>query len=140
MQNAMNQILRDLILKKIISFVDDIPIKSYKEEVKDLTLDSDRCRRFVKDHIEDVKKILMKLEEVDLTLSIDKSKFRIDEIVVVRYLCGRYGIIPNLEKVAAIARIKAYSSITEVGFLELISSITFGFFTLLIGLSDYTIS
>lgn len=136
----MNQILRDLILKKTISFVDDIPIKSYKEEVKDLMLDSDRCRRFVKDHIEDVKKILMKLEEVDLTLSIDKSKFRIDEIVVVRYLCGRYGIIPNLEKVAAIARIKACSSITEVGFLELISSITFGFFTLLIGLSDYTIS
>jgi len=62
----------------------------------------------------DVERILKRLEEVDLTLSIDKSKFGFDEIVVVGHLCGRYRRKPNLEKVDAIARMKACSSTTEV--------------------------
>jgi hypothetical protein len=114
MQSAMNQILREFVPEKTIPFVDDIPIKGCKEEVKDLTEDADGCRKFVKDHIEDVEKILKRLEEVDLTLSLEKSKFGVDEIVVVGHLCGTYGRKPNPEKVDAIARMKACSSITEV--------------------------
>ena len=114
MQSAMNQILKDFVPDKTIPFVDDIPIKGCKEEAKDLTLDADGCRMFVKNHINDVDKILKRLEEVDLTLSIDKSKFGFDEIVVVGHLCGRYGRKPNPEKVDAIARMRACSSTTEV--------------------------
>ena len=114
MQSTMNQILKDFVPDKTIPFVDDIPIKGYKEEAKDLTLDADGCRMFVKNHINDVDKILKRLKEVDLTLSIDKSKFGFDEIVVVGHLCGRYGRKPNPEKVDAIARMKACSSTTEV--------------------------
>ena len=51
---------------------------------------------------------------MDLTLSIDKSKFGVDGILVVRHLCGRYGQKPNLEKVDVITRMKACSRITEV--------------------------
>jgi hypothetical protein len=114
MQSAMNQILRDFVPEKTIPFVDDIPIKGCQEGAKDLTLDADGCRVFVKNHITDVNRILERLEEVDLTLSIDKSKFGFDEIQVVGHLCGRYGRKPNPEKVDAIARIKACSSITKV--------------------------
>jgi len=114
MQSAMNQILKEFVPEKTIPFVDDIPIKGCKEDTKDLTLETDGCRRFIKEHIEDVERILKRLEEVDLTLSIDKSKFGVDEIVVVGHLCGRYGRKPNPEKVDAISRMKACSSITEV--------------------------
>ena len=41
------------MLEKTIPFVDDIPIKGFKEEVKDSTLDADGCKRFVNDRIED---------------------------------------------------------------------------------------
>lgn len=114
MQSAMNQILRDFVPEKTIPFVDDIPIKGCPERVKDSTMDADGCRVFVKNHITDVERILKRLEEVDLTLSIDKSKFGFDEIVVVGHLCGRYGRKPNPEKVDAIARMKACRSTTEV--------------------------
>lgn len=79
-----------------------------------MTLDSDGCRRFVKDHIRYVEKILNRLEEVDLILSLEKSRFAIDEIMVVGHLCGTYGKKPNPEKVDVIARMTACSNITEV--------------------------
>lgn len=114
MQNAMNQILKDFVPEKTIPFVDDIPIKGCKEEIKDLTIDDDGCRVFVKEHIKDVDMILNRLGEVDLTLSIEKSKFGVGEIVVVGHLCGLYGRKPNPEKVDAISRMKSCGSITEV--------------------------
>jgi hypothetical protein len=117
MQSAMNQILRDFVPEKTIPFVDDILIKGCQEGAKDLTLDADGCRIFVKNHITDVNRILERFEEVDLshlTLFINKSKFGFDEILVVGHLCGRYGRKPNPEKVDAIARMKACISITEV--------------------------
>ena len=114
MQNAMNQILRDFVPEKTIPFIDDVPIKGCKQEDKDLMVQEDGCRAFVSNHIDDVAKILSKLEEVNLTLSIDKSKFGVNEILVVGHLCGSYGRKPNPEKVDAIGRMKAYNSITEV--------------------------
>ena len=110
----MNQILKDFILDKTIPFVDDIPIKGCKEKTKDLTLDAKGCRIFIKNHINDVDKILKRVEEKDLILSFDKFKFGFNEIIVVEYLCGRYGRKPNLEMVDAIARMEACSSTTEV--------------------------
>ena len=94
--------------------MDDIPIKGCDEKKKDSTIQGDGCRAFVNDHINDVTKILSRLEEVNLTLSIDKSKFGVDEILVVGHLYGSYGRKPNPEKVNAIGRMKACSSVTEV--------------------------
>jgi Integrase zinc binding domain/RNase H-like domain found in reverse transcriptase/Reverse transcriptase (RNA-dependent DNA polymerase) len=114
MQSAMNQILRDFVPEKTIPFVDDIPIKGCEVKERDLTVQEDGCRAFVSNHIEDVTKILSRLEEVNITLSIEKSKFGVDEILVVGHLCGSYGRKPNPEKVDAIGRMKACSSVTEV--------------------------
>ncbi len=63
--------------KKTIPFEDDVLIKDCKEDGKDSTLDKDRCRRFVREHIEDIDKILGRIEEVNWTLSIDKSNSEI---------------------------------------------------------------
>jgi hypothetical protein len=114
MQSVMNQILRNFVPKKTISFVDDIRIKGCQEGAKNLTIDADGCRIFVKNHITDVERILEGLEEVDLTLSINKSKFGFDEIIVVGYICERYGRKPNSEKVDAITGMTVCSSIIEV--------------------------
>jgi len=94
--------LQDFVPQKTIPFVDDIPIKGCEEVIRDLTFQDNGCQTFVNDHIDDVDKILKRFEEVDLTLSIEKSKFRVDEILVVGHLCGWYGRKPNLEKVNAI--------------------------------------
>ena len=102
------------MLDKTIPFVNDIPIKGCKEETKNLTLDVEGCRMFVRNHINDVDKILKRLEEMDLNLSIDKSKFGFDEIIIVGHLYERYDRKPNLEKVDAIVRMKACSSTTKV--------------------------
>jgi hypothetical protein len=110
----MNQILRDFVPEKTILFMNDIPIKRCQEGAKDLTMDADGCRVFVKNHIMDIERILKKLEEVELILSIDKSKFGFDEIIVVGHSCGRYGRKPNPEKIDAIARMKIYSTITKI--------------------------
>jgi hypothetical protein len=47
---------------------------------------------------------------VELILSTEKSKFGVEEIMVVRHLCTRYGRKSNSKKVDAITRIKACSS------------------------------
>ena len=51
---------------------------------------------------------------MNLTLSIEKSKFGVEEILVVGHLCGSYGRKPNPEKVDASGRMKACSTFTEV--------------------------
>ena len=114
MQNAMNQILKDFVLEKTIPFVDDIPTKGCEEAKRDSTVQDNGCRVFVNEHIKDVDCILSRLEEVDLTLSIEKSKFGTNEILVVGHQCGWYGRKPNPEKVDAIGKMKACSNITEV--------------------------
>ena len=114
MQNAMNQILKDFVPEKTIPFVDDIPIKDCKEAKRDSTVQDNGCRAFVNEHIKDVDRILSRLKEVDLTLSIEKSKFGTNEILVVGHQCGWYGRKPNPEKVDAIGKMKACSNTTEV--------------------------
>ena len=87
MQNAMNQILKNFVPEKTIPFVDDIPIKGCEEAKRDSTVQDNGCRAFVNEHIKDVDRILSRLEEVDLTVSIEKSKFGTNEILVVGHQC-----------------------------------------------------
>ena len=79
-----------------------------------MTVDEDGSRTFINDHIANVENILERIKEVDMTLSVDKSKNGVGEIVVVGHLCGLYGQKPNFGKVDAIGRMKVCISITEV--------------------------
>ena len=76
---------------------------------------TDRCRRFVTDHIADCTKILQRLEGVWLTFSGEKSAFGPPEILVVGHLCGSYCRKPSPTKVEDISAIKEEcGSVTEV--------------------------
>ena len=114
MQNVINQILKDFIPKKTMPFVDDIPIKGCEEAKRDSPVKDNGCKAFVNEHIKDVDRILSKLEEVDLTLSIEKSKFGTNEILMVGHQCGWYGRKPNPEKLDAIGKMKACSNTTKI--------------------------
>ena len=114
MWNAMNQIPKKFVLEKTILFVDDIPIKGCEKAKIDYTIQNNGCNGFVNEHIKDVNNILSRLEEVDLTLSIEKSKFETNEIFVIRHQCGWHGRKHNLEKMDAIGKIKAYNNTTKV--------------------------
>ena len=114
MQYAMNQILKDFVVEKTMPFVNDILIKGCEEAKRDSIIQDNGCRAFVNKHIKDVGHILSRLEEVDLTLSIEKFKFGTKEILVVGHQCGWYGRKPNPEKVDTIGKIKACSNTTEV--------------------------
>lgn len=60
-------------------------------------------------HIQDVRWILGRLQEVHLTLSSSKSHFGIFDIVVVGHLCSAFGRRQNMEKLNVIAK-KLYSN------------------------------
>jgi hypothetical protein len=114
MQNAMNTILREFIPDKTIPFVDDLPMKGCMVSSKNEELVGNGCRKFVADHIEDVERILARLEESNLTLSAEKSSFGVSEITVVGHLCGPYGRRPNPLKVNVIQLMKDCKNVTEV--------------------------
>ncbi|KAL3699107.1 hypothetical protein R1sor_017129 [Riccia sorocarpa] len=114
MQNAMHKVLREFVPEITIPFLDDIPMKGCATEEKDETLDATGCRKFVSDHIRDVGKILNRLREVHLTLSGEKSRFGMPEILVVGHVCDSSGRRPNPVKVEAIDRLADCRSTTEV--------------------------
>ena len=113
MRSVMNKIMKEFVPEKPIPFMDDISIKGCKVKITNFTLGTDECRRFINDHIKNVDKILKMIEEVDLILFIDKSKFRVDEILVVGHLRGSYGRKTNPEKVDVITRMKACSRLLK---------------------------
>ncbi|KAL3680762.1 hypothetical protein R1sor_023718 [Riccia sorocarpa] len=114
MQNAMHKVLREFVPEITIPFLDDIPMKGCATEEKDETVDATGCRKFVNDHIRDVGKILNRLREVHLTLSGEKSRFGVPEILVVGHVCDSSGRRPNPVNVEAIARVADCRSTTEV--------------------------
>ena len=131
--NVINQILKDFVPEKTISFVNDIPIKGCEEAKRDYSVQDNGCKAFINEHIKDVNNMLSRLEAVDLTLFIKKSKFGTNEILMVGHQCEWYGKKSNPKKMDAIGRMKAYSSTTEVRrFLGACVSIKFGFLILLI--------
>ena len=72
------------------------------------------CRKFVTEHIDDVESILTRLEEANLTLSVEKSSFGVSKITVVGHLCGPYGRRPNPTKVNVIQLMKDCKNVIEV--------------------------
>ncbi len=93
----------------------------------------------MKKHIEDVEYILTRLEEVNLTLSLEKSNFGVEEIIVVGHLYGSYGRKLNPEKIDAISSTKACKNTTEVRrFWKLVDFIIFGYLILGILQNLYT--
>ena len=75
----------------------------------------------VKEHNENLLKLLKRLEERNLTLNKDKCLIGMDKIVFMGLLLNKYGVGPTEEKVRAVKDAKAPSTTAEVrSFLGLI--------------------
>lgn len=114
MQNAMNRVLQPFIPEKTRPFLDDIPIKGCLYKARDQTIRPDGMRQFVWEHLQDVEAILQRLIEVGLTLSLEKSSFGLEEIMVVGQICGPLGRRPSEAKVDVIKEMKDCRTISEV--------------------------
>jgi hypothetical protein len=113
MVNAMNKVLKDCILNIMMPFLDDIPIKGCSDE-KNKMKDKDGCKKFVIHHVKDYKKVLQRLEEVNLPFLGEKSLFGQPGIVVVGHLCEAYGRKPSPFTVNAIQDMDECMSQMEV--------------------------
>ena len=125
--NTMNKVLQDCIPEITMPFLDDIPMKGCVVEEKDEIMDDQGCRKFVADHIHDCEKVLRKLEDVQLTLSGEKSAFGQEEILVVGHLCRPYGQRSMRFK---LWRKYASQHPKSEGFSVHVHSITYGFRTM----------
>ena len=106
MMNALNTVLSDYISEKMMPLLDDIQMQECAVEEKDEAMDDRGCRKFVVDLIHDCEKVPQKLEDVHLTLFGEISALGLEEILVVKHLCGPYGEIPSPAKINAIQAMK----------------------------------
>ena len=82
----------------VVVFIDDITIFS-----NSLT-----------EHLQDVDKLLAKLDGSDLKVNLNKCSFCKEEVLVLGHIVSKEGISPNPKKVEAILESRRLASITEV--------------------------
>jgi hypothetical protein len=112
--NAANMIFAEFIPHILQPFIDDIPMKGVPAGQEDQTEVAPGVRAFVRDHIADVEKVLVRAEEVGLTFSGAKSRFGVREIPLLGFLCGPYGRRVEGKKVMSIRDIHPCRSVREV--------------------------
>jgi len=94
----MNQILREFLDHGVVVYLDDILIYSENEE----------------EHIELVKKVLAKLEEHQLAVSVTKSVFHVESVEFLGYIVGIEGVTMSERKVESVMNWRAPRSLKEV--------------------------
>ncbi|GBG88915.1 hypothetical protein CBR_g48527 [Chara braunii] len=95
-QREMVVVLGELIPNLVEVFLDDFPIKGPYE--KDETVVRPGIRRFVATHVEDIKKVLVKLEDANLTVSGTKSRWALSSIQILGYIFDKDGRRPDPAK------------------------------------------
>jgi len=97
-QAMMNKILREFLDHGVVVYLDDILIYSESEE----------------EHIELVKKVLAKLEEHQLAVSVTKSVFHVKSVEFLGYIVGIEGVTMSERKVESVINWRAPRSVKEV--------------------------
>ena len=97
-QAMMNKILREFLDHGVVVYLDDILIYSDSEE----------------DHIELVRKVLAKLKEHQLAVSVTKSVFHVKSVEFLGYIVATDGVTMSERKVDSIKKWKALRSVKEV--------------------------
>jgi len=90
-QAMMNKILREFLNHGVVVYLDDILIYSESEE----------------EHIRLVKKVLARLEEHQLTVSVTKSVFHVESLESLGYIVGIDGVTMSERKVESVMNWKA---------------------------------
>ncbi|GBG68699.1 hypothetical protein CBR_g3241 [Chara braunii] len=112
-QRAMIVVLKEFILEKVEVFLDYFPIKGPVEH--DETKVFPEFRKIVADHMKDVRDVLEKLDDANLTVSGTKSRWGVSSIKILGFICDKEGRRPDPEKLVKLMTWPSpLKSITEV--------------------------
>ncbi|GBG64170.1 hypothetical protein CBR_g40870 [Chara braunii] len=95
-QRRMLVVAGEMFPEKCEPYIDDNPIKGAQE--KDETEVQPRIRRFVRDHLQDIKDLLRRFLVYNITASGPKSIPAVPEVTILGFRCGAYGRKPDPAK------------------------------------------
>ncbi|GBG67158.1 hypothetical protein CBR_g81583 [Chara braunii] len=101
-QRRMLAMARDMFPEKCEPYIDDNPIKGAQE--KDEMKVQPGIRRFVWDHLQDIKDLLRRFLVYNITTSGPKSILAVPEITILGFRCGAYGRKPDPAKTDKISQ------------------------------------
>ncbi|GBG63970.1 hypothetical protein CBR_g39975 [Chara braunii] len=101
-QRKILAVAGDMFPEKCEPYIDDNPIKDAQE--KDETEVQPGVRRFVWDHLQDIKDLLRRFLVYNITASGPKSILAIPEINILGFRCGAYGRKPDPAKTDKISQ------------------------------------
>jgi len=105
-QRLMNSVLRSVILKICLVYLDDIIIFS----------------RSIEEHISNLKTVFSLLEEANLKLKLEKYKFLAQSVSYLGHVITAVGIKPDASKIEALKNYKRPTTVREMqSFLVLAS-------------------
>jgi len=97
-QRLMDRILSGTIGRNVEAYVDDMVVKSRREE----------------SHVEDLKELFNALDKYKLKLNLEKCIFRVKAVKFLGFMLTQRGIEINLDKCMTIIIMRSPSSVKEV--------------------------
>ncbi|GBG67109.1 hypothetical protein CBR_g81533 [Chara braunii] len=101
-QRRMLAVVGDMFPDKCEPYIDDNPVKGARE--KDETEVQPGIRKFVWDHLQDIKELLRRFLEYNITASGPKSILAVPEVTILGFRCGAYGRKPDPAQTDKIAQ------------------------------------
>ncbi|GBG68931.1 hypothetical protein CBR_g3630 [Chara braunii] len=101
-QRRMLVVAGDMFPEKCEPYIDDNPIKG--TQAKDETEVQPGSRRFVWDHLQDIKGLLHRFLVYNITASGPKSILAVPEVTILGFRCGVYGKKPDPAKTDKISQ------------------------------------
>lgn len=115
-QRLINYVLRDLINKICVVYLDDILVFSTS----------------LQEHVSNIERVFRKLREANLRIQINKCKFFAKETLYLGHILTTEGVKPNPEKIDTILKLKLPTSVKGIkSFLSMT-----GYYRKFIRLSD----
>ncbi|GBG63517.1 hypothetical protein CBR_g38585 [Chara braunii] len=101
-QRRMLAVTGDMFPEKCEPYIDDNPVKGAR--YKDETEVEPGVRKFVWDHLQDIKDLLQRFLLYNITASGPKSILAVPEVTILRFRCGAYGRRPDPAKTDKISQ------------------------------------
>ncbi|GBG64846.1 hypothetical protein CBR_g48314 [Chara braunii] len=101
-QRRMLAVVGDMFPEKCEPYIDDNPVKGAR--YKDETEVEPGVRKFVWDHLKDIKDLLQRFLVYNITASGPKSILAVPEVTILRFRCGAYGRRPDPAKTDKISQ------------------------------------
>ena len=98
-QHAMNNILRDLLWKNVLDFLDDICIFT---------------KMTFQQHLQDLRQVFLKLRDANLVLKPSKCHFGHTKLPLLGHIISRQGLQVDSEKVKKLINMRSPKTVSEI--------------------------